>query len=335
MPVPGGSEFARRITLRQLEIFEAVVRHGGFSRAAEAVHLTQPSVSMQVARLGEAVGRPLFEQIGRQVHLTAEGRRLHACAGELFEALERFQAEMADMEGLKRGRLRLAVVTTAEYFAPRVLGAFSRKYPGIEVELVVRNRRRVLERVAANDDDLYILGQPPQGLEVTAEPFLQNPHVPLAPAGHVLAGRTAVPLARFAREPMIMRERGSGTRKAMEGLFREAGLSPLVRMELGGTEAIKQAVAGGLGVTVLSAHALSLSGVAPLFCIPDVVGFPLRRQWRLVRPRGKALSPAARAFRAFVLEEGPALVGPLPVAGPLCLPSPTGRQGRGGEADEI
>jgi DNA-binding transcriptional LysR family regulator len=285
-----------------------------------------------VARLGEAVGRPLFEQIGRQVHLTAEGRRLHACAGELFEALERFQAEMADMEGLKRGRLRLAVVTTAEYFAPRVLGAFSRKYPGIE-GTGGANRRRVLERVAANDDDCISLASLPgpggDGGAVPAEPARPWPGRPRPGRAH---SRAPGP---FRPEPMIMRERGSGTAQGHGGAFPRGRAEPAGQDGAGrhrGHQAGRGRRPGGHGPL---GPRLEPFGRGPAFLHPGRGRLSLRPQWRLVRPRGKALSPAARAFRAFVLEAGPALVGPLPVAGPLCLPSPTGRQGRGGEADEI
>jgi len=311
MAAPDLDGLIRLVTLRQLEIFEAVARYESFTQAAERLYLTQPSVSMQVGKLAETLGAPLFERVGKRIFLTEGGRLLRARSGEIIEALDRLRMDLADMEGLKSGRLRLAVVTTAEYFAPRALGVFCARHPGVEVELLSLNRRQALARVAANADDLYILGQPPEGLDVVAEAFLENPHIPLAHSGHPLAGKKDIPLERLAEEPMIVRERGSGTRKAAEKLFRDAGLSLRIRMELGSTEAIKQAVAGGLGVTILSAHALSLTGLAPLFASLDVRGFPLRRQWRLVQPRGKILSPVAAAFREFLLREGPGLLGPL------------------------
>lgn len=298
----------RNLTLRQMEIFDAVVRYASFTRAAEAVHLTQPSVSMQVRKLAETFGQPLFEQVGKKIFLTPAGETVHACCREIFTGLDMARMKLADLAGLKQGRLRLAVVTTAEYFAPRVLGEFNRRYPDIEAELVVVNRKQALARIADNLDDLYILGQPPGGLDVESVPFLENPHVPLAASDHPLAGRENIPLERLAREPFILREQGSGTRKATERFFRRHGLKVTVRMELGGTEAIKQAVAGGLGVTVLSAHTLGFAGASGLLSVLDVQGFPIERNWHLVHARGKELSPVARAFRDFVLEKASELM---------------------------
>ncbi|MEW5774924.1 MAG: LysR family transcriptional regulator [Thermodesulfobacteriota bacterium] len=303
MKMPDVERLLRNASLRQLHIFVTVVRLESFSRAAEALHVTQPTVSMQVRKLAEAVGHPLVEHVGKGFHLTAAGRVVHACCASVFTALSEMHMTLADMAGLKQGRLRLAVVTTAEYFAPRVLGDFSRRYPGVEVELLVVNRGQVMARFARNLDDLYVIGTPPEGMPAVATPFLENPQVPVAARDHPLARERAIPFARFAREPMIMREKGSGTRKTVEALFRAAGLAPLVRMEFGGNEAIKQAVAGGLGVSILSRHALAMPGEASPVAVLDVEGFPVQRRWHLVYPVGKELSPVAKAFRRYLLEE--------------------------------
>jgi len=298
----------RHTTFRQLEVFEAIARLGSFTRAAEELFLTQPTISMQAKKLAETVGLPLFEQIGKKVFLTDAGRELHATCREIFKHLSHFEMTAADLKGLKQGTLRLAVVTTAKYFAPRLLGPFCQKYPGIQVSLKVSNRERVLERLADNQDDLYILGQPPEELDAVAEPFLDNPLVVLAPAGHPLAGKRKIPLARLAQEPFLLREPGSGTRKALERLFADHGLTIKMRMELGSNEAIKQAIVGGLGVSVLSRHTLALDAPLGQLAILDVAGFPIERQWYVAYPAGKQLSIVARTFLDY-LKQAPKLTG--------------------------
>ncbi len=293
----------QNISLRQLEAFEAVVRLQSFSRAADALHLTQPTVSMQIKKLSEAIGAPLVEHVGKRFFLTPAGEEVHACCQTILESLRTASMNLADLAGLTKGRLRLSVVTTAEYFAPRVLGTFCEHYPGIDIELRVLNRQRLLQRLADNLDDLYILGQPPGELDLQGSKFLENPQVPLAAATHPLAGERGIALERFAAEPMIVREQGSGTRKAVEQIFGDAGLRLDIRMELGSNEAIKQAVAGGLGVSVLSRNTLLELGESPLLVVLDVQGFPIERHWHVAYPSGKRLSPVARAFYDFLLQK--------------------------------
>ncbi len=302
----------RRISLRQLQIFEAVARLESFTRAAEALHLSQPTVSMQLKKLAETLGLALFEHVGKRVYLTAAGEDLLATCRQVFDAFGQLEMSIAEMKGLKKGRLRLAAVTTLEYFTPRVLGAFCERHPGIDVELEVTNRERLLERLMANRDDLYFFGAPPGGLDVEARPFLHNPLVVLAARNHPLAQARRIPLARLIEEPFIMREQGSGTRKAAETFFAEHGLRPEVRLELGSNEAIRQAVAGGLGVAVLSRHILSLDRETGPVIVLDVEGFPLEKQWYLVYPRGKRLSVVAQAFHDYLLTRGPELADASP-----------------------
>ena len=301
----------RHSTLRQLEVFEAIARLGSFTRAAEELFLTQPTVSMQVKKLADDVGLPLFEQVGKKIYLTDAGRELHKTSREIFKHFAHFEMAVADMKGMKQGALRLAVVTTAKYFPPRLLGPFCQRYPGIQVSLKVSNRERVLERLADNQDDLYILGQPPEELDAVAEPFLDNPLVVLAPANHPLAGKKKIPLARLAEEPFLLREPGSGTRMAAERLFADHGLAIKVRMELGSNEAIKQAIVGGLGVSVLSRHTLALDAPMGQLTILDVAGFPIERQWYVAYPAGKQLSIVARTFLDY-LKQAPKLAGDIP-----------------------
>lgn len=294
----------RHSTLRQLELFEAIARLGSFTRAAEELFLTQPTVSMQIKKLSDTVGMPLFEQVGKKIYLTDIGHELHRTCLGISEHLANFEMIAADMKGLKTGKLRLSVVTTAKYFAPRLLGIFCQQYPGVDVSLKVSNRERVLERLANNLDDLYILGQPPVDADVVAEAFLENTLVVIAPANHALANKKNIPLERLAKEPFLLRESGSGTRMATERLFGELGLKPKMRMELGSNEAIKQAVIGGLGVSVLSRHTLELSTPSKQFVVLDVKGFPIKRHWYFVYPAGKQLSVIARTFTDHLRQAG-------------------------------
>jgi len=286
----------RNSTLRQLELFEAIARLGSFTRAAEELYLTQPTVSMQIKKLTDTIGMPLFEQIGKKIYLTDVGRELHQTCRDIAEHMSNFEMIVSDMKGLKTGKLRLAVVTTAKYFAPRLLGTFCQKYPGVDVSLKVSNRERLLERMEKNLDDLYILGQPPDDLDVVAEAFLENNLDVIAPANHPLAGKKNISLTELSHEPFLLREKGSGTRIAIERVFEEAGLKINVRMELGSNEAIKQAVIGGLGISILSTHTLESSGTNNQLVVLDVKGFPIRRHWYYVYPLGKHPSIITRTF---------------------------------------
>ena len=301
----------RYSTLRQLEVFEAIARLGSFTRAAEELFLTQPTVSMQIKKLSDAVGLPLFEQIGKKIYLTDPGRELLQTSRGVFEHLSRFEMAVSDMKGLKAGKLGLAVVTTAEYFAPRLLGLFCQRYPGVEVSLVVSNRERVLERLANNRDDLYIIEQPPEGVEVVAHAFLDNPLVVLAPLNHPLVQVKNIPLKRIAEEPFLVREPGSGTRMSLEQLFMDMDLKLNVRMELGSNEAIKQSIVGGLGISVLSCHTLALDAAMNQLTVLDVQGFPIERHWHYAYPAGKQLSIVAKTFVEYMRDAPKYLGGAL------------------------
>jgi DNA-binding transcriptional LysR family regulator len=298
----------RHASLRQLQVFEAIVRLGSFTRAADELFVTQSTVSMQTKKLADALGVPLFENTGRQVRPTEAGAALYQSCRAIFEILANVEMTVADLKGVKRGRLRLGVITTAKYFAPEVLGEFCKLYPGIEVALKVSNRDRIIERINANEDDLYIMGQAPSDqFNVEARAFAPNPLVVLAPRDHPLVGEQNIPLARIADEPIILREPGSGTRDMVLTVFEHAGIRPRVRMELGSNEAIKHAVVGGLGLSVLSLHTLTLEGTEGPLAILDVQGFPIMREWYLVYPKGKELSRVAQAFLDFALTLAPSM----------------------------
>jgi len=291
------------LTLRQLQVFESAARHLSLSRAAEELHLSQPGVSMQLKKLAEAVGHPLLEQTGKRINLTEQGQELVSTAREILGAVVRYEHSLVARRGLSGGSLRIVAITTASYFVPRLLGEFSKRHPGVQVFLRVTNREQVLSSLAAGLDDLYILGQPPEGLAVTAIPFLKNPLVVLAAPDHPLAGHKAIPVARLAEEPWLLREPGSGTRLAVERLFADRGFQLSPRMELGSNEAIKQAVLAGLGISVVSRHTLSLHAPGQ-FALLDAEGFPIPRQWYAVYPAGRQRSVVARTFLDFLLSDG-------------------------------
>ena len=287
-------------TLHQLKVFEAAARHGSFTRAAEELFLTQPTVSMQIKQLTKSVGLPLFEQVGKRLYLTEAGRELFATCRQIFETIAQFEMKVADLKGLKQGQLRLAVITTAKYFIPRLLGPFCQLYPGIDISLQVTNHERILERMTNNLDDLYIMSQVPDNVDVNLEPFLENPLVVFAPSNHPLAKEKNIPIELLCKEPFIMREPGSGTRRTVQQLFDEQGVSVKVKLELGSNEAIKQAIAGGLGISILSRHTLMPDNSE--LTILDVQHFPIKRTWFMVYPSGKQLSIVARTYHDYLLE---------------------------------
>ncbi len=304
----GAEYIIRHATLRQLQILEAIVRQGSFTRAAEELYLTQPTVSMQVKKLADVVGMALFQQVGRGVEPTDVGREVYAAAREILRSLSDLEVRLAEMKGLRRGRLRLAVITTAKYLAPEILGAFCELYPGIDVSLKVTNRERVLERLAAGDDDLYVMGQPQSGgIEVEAVPFAPNPLVIVARSDHPLLGQQGITLQRLAEERFLLREPGSGIRDVVLKSFADEGLHPNVRIELGSNEAIKHAIVGGLGISVMSLHSLALDAESGRIALLDVAGFPIQRHWYLVYPRGRELSLVAKAFLAFATDHSAAI----------------------------
>ncbi|HEX9181875.1 MAG TPA: LysR substrate-binding domain-containing protein [Burkholderiales bacterium] len=288
------------VTLRQLEIFEAVARAESVSRAAETLHLTQPAVSLQLKTLAEAVGHRLTEPVGRRIRLTQAGRDLAEACRELAAVWSRFEARLDDVAALRRGRLRVSVVTTAKYFLPRALGRFVQRHPGIEVELEIQNREGVLARLRERLDDLCVMSAPPEDPAISAEPFLANPLVVIAPRAF-RPPRARPELAELAGERFLLREPGSGTRLAVDEHLTRARVALANRMTVGSNEAIKQAVAGGLGLAILSRHALSDADL-PEIQVLDVHGFPIEREWHLLHWRDQRLSAAAEAFRAYLLE---------------------------------
>ena len=298
----------RHITLRQLKVFEAVARHLSFSRAAEELHLTQPAVSMQVKGLEAQAELPLFEQVGKKIHLTEAGAEVARFALELLSGLKDCEDTLAAIRGVSGGRLHLAVVSTAKYFAPRLLAEFSRRHPGVTVKLSVVNREEVIAALQANQVDLAIMGRPPRGLDVEATAFAKHPHGIIAAPDHPLAAKRRLDLTRLAGENFLIREPGSGTRMSMERVFADRGVKPASSMELASNETIKQAVMAGMGLAFLSLHTVGLELAAGKLARLDVVGTPVTRDWHVVSRKGKRLSPLAESFRAFLAAEGAKLI---------------------------
>ena len=298
----------KQATLHQLQILEAIARHGSFTRAAEELELTQPTVSQQIKRLTQTIGLPLFEQLGKQIYLTAAGQEVLAASAIISEKFAELEIAIDEIKGLKQGRINLVASTTAKYFVPRLLGTFRRKHPDIELALHITNQEGVLARLAKNQGDLYFTGRPPSDLEIELRPILDNPLVVVAPSNHPLAGKTNIALKELATEPFIFREAGSGTRSVVEHFLAENRVAVDVVIELSSNEAIKQAIAGGLGISVLSQHSLDLETQNGLLTILNVEGFPIHRHLYVIYPNGKQLSVAAHTFLDFSIAEGKQII---------------------------
>ncbi len=297
-------QLLRHLTLRQLQIFEAIARLGSYTRAAEELFLTQPTVSMQIKKISDTIGLPLLEQVDRRHRPSEIGEELCRATRAIFGILNDLENSIAAYKGLKRGRLRLGVVTTAKYFAPEILGEFCKEYPEIDVSLKVTNRERVHERLKHGEDDLYIMGRTQEEPGLVSIPFAPNPMVVVAGKDHPLTKEQDISLERLAQEPLLLREPGSGIRDITMRKFRELNLKPKVRMELGSNEAIKHAVVGGLGISMLSLHTLSLEGATGPVDILDVQDFPLQRQWYLVYSTERELSIITQTFLEYVKGKG-------------------------------
>ncbi len=289
-----------RPSLHQLRVFEAVARLRSFTAAANELHLAQPTVSVQMRELSGHVGLPLFEQQGRRTMLTPTGEALLEAARSMFDTWAAFEMAVGELKGARRGKLRLAAVTTAEYFVPALLAPFARAYPGVDVSLAVENRDAVVERLRQDLDDFTIMMMPPTDLRLTVLSFLDNPLVALAPRDHPLARRRRITLKSLAAEALLVREKGSGTRMASEEFFAEHRLRPNVRMQLGSNEAIKHAVAAGLGCAILSQHTVGQAPERDGLVVLSVEHMPIRRSWFLVRREGRAETPVTSAFLAYV-----------------------------------
>ena len=291
------------ITFRQLRLFLALAETGSVSGAAKLMHVTQPTASMQLKDITESVGLPLYEVVSKKIYLTDMGKELATTARAIAQSWDSFEQNADAVKGLSRGKLKVAVVSTAKYFMPRLVGSFCQKYPEIDVSLEILNRDGVVQRLRDNMDDIYIMSKPPSDLDLSDEAFMPNPIVVIASTMDPLVKRVAVPLNELSKKRFILREKGSGTRMAGDQFFSKKKFRADIRLELGSNEALKESVAGGLGLGLVSKHALHGLMKEHGVGIVDVEGFPLPSAWHIVHPASKKLSPLALAFKQHLLEE--------------------------------
>jgi len=290
------------LTLRQIEVFNAVARLKNYTRAAEALHLSQPAVSMQIRQLEENIGLALFEQSGKQIYLTDAGRQMYRYGRSMADLLQEADEVFEAIKGAERGVLSISVATTAGRFATRLLAAFSKQHSGITISLDITNRETLKRQLEDNEHDLVIMGQPPKGIAVESMAFLKNPLVMIAPSDHPLGAEKNIPLSHFAKENFVVRELGSGTRGATQRFFDQHDVNFNTGIEVTSNEAIKQAVEAGLGLAVVSIHTLELELETRRLHILNVGGFPIERSWYILHRKDKRLSPVAKAFKSFVLD---------------------------------
>ncbi len=296
------------VTFRQLRVFAEVARQGSVQRAAESLHLTPPAVSMQLKEVERQVGLTLFDRSGRQMALSTAGEYFLSYARRLLGTLKEAEDAMARFTRVESGRLTIGMVSSAKYYLPRLLAAFHADYPAIEVRLRLGNRDELVAAMQGNEVDVSVMGRPPKDWPNRAEPFAAHPHGLVVAPSHPFAAAEHVPAASLGREPFIVRESASGTRAALEAYLAAHRLQPVFAMEMNSTEAIKQAVMAGMGVALVSLHTVGLEREHGLIVVPPVEGLPLVRRWNLVVPAGRLLSPAAEAFRYFMLERGEAFL---------------------------
>ena len=321
----------KNVTFRQLRVFTEVARHLSFVRAAEALHLTPPAVTMQVKELEAATELPLFDRQGRKVALTTSGEYFLVYAKRLLATLKEADDAMARFRKLETGLLTVGMVSTAKYFVPRLLARFRIEHPGVEVRLQVCQNREQLAGLMGNGEvDLGIMGRPPRELVTRAEPFAAHPHVFVAPAGHPLTRLGHPPVSVLAEQALIVREAASGTRALMDRFFLDHRVEPRIVMEMPSNETIKQAVMAGMGLSFLSLHTVGLELKAGEMELVPVEHTPVMRLWNVVHLQSRLLSPAAEAFRYFILEEGEAYLAAhdrpwLPTLPPAAETGPSAR----------
>lgn len=294
---------ARIGTARQLEILLTVFEQQSISAAAKALHLTQPSVSMQLAKLADAVGLPLYYSVGKQLRFTEAGLISVEGAREILKSYEYLDLKLASLRGVESGTLQLAVVSTAQYFIPHLIGDYYETHPQLDIRFKVGNRQQIIDRTARDEDDFYVFSHPPENPDLELVEFLPNRLQAIAPENHPLAGTKNIPLEQFAQYPFLRRGEGSGTRHAIERFLARKKIQLNVRMTIESNEAIKHAVMSGLGVSILSEHTLNFGGRAGL-AVLDVQQLPIITHWYLVRRKSRPLSPAATGFLEYARNLG-------------------------------
>ena len=298
----------KNLTLRQLRIFASAARHASFAKAAEELHLSAPAVSMQIKEMEEEIGLPLFSRIGRRVELTSAGEYLLVFARKVQGTLSEAESVMQKLKGSETGSLRIGLVSTAKYSVPRMLGLFRERHPGVQIRLDICNRDRLIELLRQGEIDLAVMGRPPKHLDTRAEVFAQHPHAFIASPRHPLADREHIRAEALNNEEMISREEGSGTRVIMKAYMEAHRLRPPITMEMSSNETIKQAVIAGLGISFVSLHTVGLEVEHGQLVVLDIEDTPVLRAWHVVAMAHRNLSPAANAFRDFMLKNGAKLL---------------------------
>ena len=295
------------VTFRQLRVFVEVAHRSSMIQAATALHLTPPAVSMQIKELESQVGLPLFDREGRQVSLSTAGEYFLVHARRLLANLKDADDAMARIKRLEHGLLTIGIVSTANCFVPRLLARFHQEHPGVEVRLkVATNRDQLVALMEAGEVDLSVMGRPPKEAACRAESFAAHPLVFVSSPGHALLRLGSAPAQVLDGCAFVVREQGSGTRAAMDAFFADHPASPRITMEMSSNETIKQAVMAGMGLSLLSLHTIGLELRSGLLSVLDIEGTPVMRMWNIVRLQAKTLSPAAEAFRYFMIEHGEA-----------------------------
>lgn len=292
----------KNTTLRQLTVFLTAARHLHFTRAAQELGMTQPSVSMQVRQLEENFGVALFEQVGKRTFLTEAGHELYRYGRAIDHQLAEAKTVLERLKGAHGGRLRLAIGVSAKYFMPRLLAAFTVNRPDVVIDLHIAGRDGLLDQLENNECDIAVMGSPPEEDGMMAHPFLEDPLVVIAPAGHPLAGERKLPLARLKSERFLMREPGSDTCDVVDDFFGQHSFVPSTSMIVNSNEAIKQSVLAGIGLAIVPIHSVTLELEVGRMVVLDLDKPILQHTWYLVHRREKRFSAVAEAFKGFVLD---------------------------------
>ncbi|BCB06408.1 LysR family transcriptional regulator [Vreelandella venusta] len=290
----------RHLTFRLLQVYVTVVRCGSISEAARQLHLTQPTVSQQLKRLREAVGSPLLEQHAQQLTMTATGQALYQASRDVLGRFDDFADQLSDLQYGSKGRFSIALVNTAQYVLPRLLGPFSQAFPDVDVTLHIGNRRQVLARFERQEDDLYVFSHPPALAHAVASRFMRNPLVAIAAADHSLAQQKTVTMEQLLSERLLLREPGSATRMLLDSWLQEHGLTMQKTLQMASNEAIRVSVAANMGVAVLSEHVLP--NKHPDLVVLPVQGLPIESHWQFIVRNDQRLPQSAQRFLHYAHE---------------------------------
>ena len=286
-------------TLKQLYSFEAVIRLGGFTSASKELHITQPAVYMQVQQLQKNIGAKLFNINGKTITATFIGKKIYETAVRAINVVENSKLEIDQSLNPDSGHLQIAVATTANSFVSRLLSRFKKEYPKMTFYIDVTNRHALLDNLKNNNADLVIMGEPPKNIPLISSAFMKNPLIAIVHPDNKLLTKKNISIKDLNKEILLTREIGSGTRITVE---RFTGLDFNSDIQINSNEAIVEAVQAGLGIGFVSKHSVSLQLKNNIIKQLDVAPFPIIRQWHIVHHAEAELSPIARRFKQFVIE---------------------------------